>query len=97
MQSIIPRNEKGTCFLCGLVTHTDEHHIFGGHANRKKSEADGLKVYLCRSCHSLVHSDYTYNVQLKQVGQELWQRTYRKTVEDFIDRYGKNYLWEVDE
>lgn len=93
MQSIIPGDENGKCFLCGRVGPTDEHHIFGGHANRKLSELDGLKINLCRTCHTTAHSDYKTNVALKKIGETAWLKAYRKQVEDFIDRYGKNYLW----
>lgn len=93
MQSIIPHNTKGVCYLCGKHTNTDEHHIFGGTANRKLAEADGLKVYLCRTCHETVHSDYTTNVELKRIGEKAWLVYNSKNVEDFIKRYGKNYFW----
>lgn len=93
MQSIIAGDEKGKCFVCGRKCKTDVHHIFGGHANRKLSEMDGLKVNLCRSCHEKAHSDYKTNVALKQVGEECWLLAYRKKIDDFIDRYGKNYLY----
>ena len=92
MDSIIAHNTKGTCYLCGRHGRTDEHHIFGGTANRKLSEADGLKVYLCRTCHETAHSDYSVNVALKQIGEKTYLECHNKTVEDFIRRYGKNYL-----
>ena len=49
MKSII-NTKKGECFLCGRITHTEEHHIFGGQ-NRKLSEKYGLKIQACPLCH----------------------------------------------
>lgn len=68
--------EKGSpCYLCmKMRPHYEwkravhEHHIFGG-SNRDKSEAEGLKVYLCLEHHisgkEAVHNieDYTDNVR----------------------------------
>ena len=54
-----------------------EHHIFGG-SNRDKSEATGLKVYLCL--------DHHVN------GKEAVHKTH--TREEFMKLFGKNYLEE---
>ena len=49
--------KKGTCFICGCHGYTEKHHIFGGVANRRLSEADGLWVYLCPVT-VLLHLDF---------------------------------------
>ena len=94
-KSIIKGDEKGVCFICKRTTPTENHHILGG-GNRKKADRDGLTVHLCHYCHNEppngVHYNKDRNIKLKQIGQRAWMQTYRKTVEDFIKEYGKNYL-----
>lgn len=95
-KSIIKGTQKGVCYLCRRFGATEEHHIFGGVANRKKSERDGLKVDLCHFCHNEppngVHFNKDRNIRLRQIGQRTWMEKYGKTIEDFIKEYGKNYL-----
>lgn len=45
MKSII--QSKKECFECMSYSNLEIHHIFFGSANRKLSEQDGLKVWLC--------------------------------------------------
>ena len=49
-KSIIDRDMKNQCFICGKTGYTERHHIYGS-ANRKYSEQYGLTVYLCPECH----------------------------------------------
>ena len=95
-KSIIKGTQKGVCYLCRRFGATEEHHIFGGIANRKKSERDGLKVDLCHFCHNEppngVHFNKDRNNRLRQIGQKAWMDYYGKTIEEFIEEYGKNYL-----
>ena len=54
-------------------------------------------MYLCIKHHRGdygVHGKYgkDLNLYLKQIAQKRWQEYYNKTKEDFIARYGKNYL-----
>lgn len=94
MDSIIHTNaSRGTCFEClRKMPHLDVHHIFGG-PNRSRSDEDGLTVYLCRECHNALHHSkdsgamqYRYH----RIGQEAYERTH--TREEFMERYGRNYL-----
>ena len=95
MNSIIPGNEKGKCFICGLYCRTEEHHIFGG-ASRTKSEKYGLKVDLCHDCHNEppngVHFNAVNNNRLKATGQKAAMLAYHWSKEDFIKEMGRNYL-----
>lgn len=71
------------------------HEVFFG-KNRQKSIEDGLVVFLTPKLHNMsnygVHFNPGFDKELKKVGQETWMKQNNKTVEDFIERYGKNYL-----
>lgn len=75
----------------GLVRH---EVMFG--RNRQKSIEDGLVVFLTPEMHNMseygVHFNPTFDRDLKQAGQRIWQEHYKKSSDDFIKRYGKNYL-----
>lgn len=72
-----------------------KHHIFGG-ANRKLSEKDGLYIFLTPEMHNMsymgIHFNQAFMDYAHSVGQISWMKYYNKTKEDFIKRYGKNYL-----
>ena len=71
------------------------HEVFFG-KNRKKSIEDGLIVFLRPQDHNMseygVHFNLGFDKELKQEGQRIWQEHYGKSTEEFIKRYGKNYL-----
>lgn len=94
-KSIIPGDRKGICYLCKRVGFTENHHIFRG-KNRKRADADGLTVYLCHFCHNEpprgVHFNKDMDLRLKQIGQRVWMQHHGKTVDEFIQAYGRNYL-----
>lgn len=97
--------EKGSpCYLCmKMRPHYEwqkavhEHHIFGG-SNRDKSEAEGLKVYLCLDHHingkEAVHNNAELMRELRQDGQKAFEQNH--TREEFMKLFGKNYLEEMD-
>lgn len=93
MAKSILQTEK-RCFLCGSQTWLEEHHIFEGTANRKISEKNGFKVYLCHYCHNEppkgVHFNRANNLKLKRACQRKYEETH--TREDFMRLIGKNYL-----
>lgn len=72
------------------------HEVFFGTANRKKSIEDGLVVYLTPENHNMsdegVHFNKAFDLELKRAGERIWLDYYGKTEEDFIQRYGRNYL-----
>lgn len=95
MKSIM--QTKKECFECSSCLNLEEHHIFFGTANRKLSEQDGLKVWLCPYHHrgtTGVHGKdgHTLDKYLKSVAQITYMQKNNKTKEDFIKRYGRNYL-----
>lgn len=75
--------------------NSHRHEIFFG-KNRQKSIQDGLVVFLRPELHNMsnkgVHFNKEFDLQLKQAGQRRWQEYYKKTTDDFIKRYGRNYL-----
>lgn len=87
------------CYLCSKNGQTDRlerHHIFGG-ANRGKSEEDGLWVWLCgNECHrngkQAAHRSRNTMISLHRAGELAYLEAYNKTKEDFLTRYGRNYL-----
>ena len=92
MRSIITNSKA--CYICGKEGTETHHCIFG--SKRKLADEDGLTVRLCRDCHTAVHSsikdfDKWMQKALKKVAQEKWEEKYG-TREEFIQRYGRNYL-----
>ena len=94
MKSLVS-NEK-ECFVCGTPLDIHRHHIYFGRANRSKSEEDGCWCYLCARHHNMsnegVHINHELDLHLKRMCQALWMEHYQKTKEEFIKRYGRNYL-----
>ncbi len=81
------------CYLCGAVTGLEEHHVFGGVANRKISEKYGLKVWLCHDHHTGKNgAQYNRDVNqgLKQLAQTAFEARYSH--EDWMRIIRKNYL-----
>ncbi len=73
------------------------HEVFFGRKNRQQSIKDGLVVFLTWGAHEGtdgVHgkNGKAFNLYLKKIGQQAWQDYYKKTTQDFINTYGKNYL-----
>jgi hypothetical protein len=95
MAKSIMQAEK-ECYLCGSQSMLEEHHVFGGTANRKISEKHGLKVWLCHQCHNEppngVHHNAKHNHQLKAEAQKAAMLYYGWSENTFIKIFGKNYL-----
>lgn len=92
MKSIM--QDKEECYLCHTTYWLEEHHIFGGNPNRKKSEKYGLKVKLCHFCHNEppngVHFNQEKMLKLKQAGQRAFEEHYPD--KDFLIEFGRNYI-----
>lgn len=94
MKSIICDTKK--CYVCNYERYVEEHHVLFG-KNRKKSEEDGLKVYLCYEHHRGTNGVHGKNgkdldIYLKEIAEKRWIEYYGKTKEEFRERYGRNYL-----
>jgi hypothetical protein len=93
MKSIISTEHR--CYMCGSVHWLEEHHVFGG-GLRKKSERYGLKVPLCHYCHNEppegVHFNRERALILKRVAQRAAMKVYGWTKQQFIEKFGGNYI-----
>ncbi len=105
MKSIIVNPEyMGYCLICGRP-YVEIHHVFGGAANRRLSEEDGLVMPLCPEHHNSgamsVHMSHEMKALSHMVGQlayelELVSTGAAKSKDEargmFQSRYGKSYL-----
>lgn len=90
----ILQSDTTYCFLCGRRDRKlDRHEPFQG-AYRDKSKADGLWVALCHTpCHEgRAHGERTIREYLCRYTQEVAMEHYGWTTEEWIARYGKNWL-----
>ena len=92
MRSILQSDK--VCYLCGRTYGLEKHHVFGGVANRRISEAHGFWVYLCGStCHRGTDGaqyDREKNLTLKADAQKAFERTHTRA--EWMKLIGKNYL-----
>ena len=92
MKSILQQDK--VCYLCGRTFGLEKHHIFGGVANRKISEAQGLWVWLCgETCHRGVDgAQYNpdKNKLLKYQAQMAFEKTHSHA--EWMKIIGRNYL-----
>lgn len=93
MKSILQQEKE--CYICHTTQGLELHHVINGVANRKKSDADGLTLWLCHRHHTgskySVHMNQELDLILKKKAQLVWERKYGDR-EAFIKRYGKSYL-----
>lgn len=87
--------DEKECYVCGVMQNIHIHEVYFG-KNRTKSIEDGCCIYLCGKHHNQsndgVHFNKELDLKIKQRMQLYWMKEYNKTVEDFIKRYGRNYL-----
>ena len=91
--SIIQKNKE--CIVCSTRLNIHTHEVFFG-KNRQKSIEDGCCIYLCGNHHNMsskgIHFDHALDLKIKQKMEKAWLEYYNKTTNDFIKRYGRNYL-----
>lgn len=95
MNSILQSNKE--CYFCKNKSNLHKHHIMKGIRNRKKAEEDGLWVYLCYEHHegtNGVHGKNGHNLDIMLIkkAEEQWLCCNNKTKNDFIKKYGRNYI-----
>lgn len=87
--------EEKKCLVCGCVQNIHIHEVFFGR-NRSKSIEDGCCVYLCGRHHNQsndgVHFNKKLDTEIKKKMEKEWLVYYNKTIDEFIKKYGKNYL-----
>lgn len=86
--------KKCVMFATLQIISTYTRCFFG--KNRQKSIEDGCCVYLCGKHHNQsnlgVHFNKELDNMLKQQTEIAWMKKYNKTTDDFIKRFGKNYV-----
>ena len=99
MQSIMQKEKY--CFLCGATSgeHLDRHHVFQS-SLRNQSEKYGLWVYLCHDkCHEngkyAAHRCAETREKLRRAAQLIAMKEYNWTVDDWRERFYKNYLEDI--
>lgn len=99
--SIMQDKDDKTCYVCRYLSgdttewnYREEHHIFGGRANRRLSEENGLKVKLCYAHHRNakigVHFNPELDLWLRRTAQAEFEKT--RTREEFVSMFGKSVL-----
>ena len=79
---------------------SERHEIFEGRTgNRDKSIEDGLVIFLTPEMHRTGKISFHKNpkfwkeiVEIQKIAQQAWMDHYDKSIVDFIERYGRNYL-----
>ncbi len=89
-------NDLEHCIECGRY-NVQLHEVFFNRAYRHKSIEDGLVIPLCKELHHNgntigIHQDIELNMKYRKLAEKIWLEHYNKTIEDFRERYGKNYL-----
>lgn len=89
---IMPKNKLYSTVRTKI--YCERHEIYFSKAYRQKSINDGLIVFLTRESHrgtNGVHGKNgdKLNRQLKRLAEKAWTSYYKKTKEEFIERYGK--------
>lgn len=94
MQTVLQVEKE--CWFCQTTLYLEDHHIFGG-PRRKISEKYGLKVWLCHKHHTgssteSVHRNYLFSLNLKEIAQRYWENNNLGTRQQFVNKFGRNYL-----
>lgn len=95
MKSILQTEKE--CYFCKDL-RVEEHHIYFG-PNRKVSEKNGFKVWLCNLHHTgsisgiskyAVHFNRKKDLELKKECQRIYERNHTRA--SFIKLIGRSYL-----
>lgn len=95
--SIMPENSNYSTFR---YVGSERHEIFEGRTgNRIKSIEDGLVIFLTPEMHRTgkksIHLNPKYwdeEIKIKAIAERAWCDYYQKKPEDFLKRYGRNYI-----
>lgn len=87
--SIMP---SSTLYFNKKTKGCEKHHIFGGVANRPKSEEYGLFIWLTPDQHKYLHDHPLEMIQLKKIAQATFMNHYNKSTTEFINLFGRSWL-----
>ncbi len=87
-ESIISEREE--CFICHTELNITRHELVYGTANRKKSKALGVWIWICPRCHNIAHRDKQTIDTLHKLAQQECDNWYGEGT--FFEVYGVNYL-----
>lgn len=92
---IMPKSKKYSTVR--TKKYSERHEVFFSKAYRMKSIKDGLIIFLTEKDHrgtNGVHGKNgdKLNRYLKRTAEKAWINYYKKTKEEFQQRYGKNYI-----
>lgn len=79
---------------------SERHEICEGRTgNRKKSIEDGLVIFTTPELHRtgklsihLSPKEWEEKTHMKEIAEKRWLEYYHKDIEDFIKKFGRNYL-----
>ena len=86
--SIMPPSKQ---YFTKKTKGCEKHHIFGGVANRPKSEQYGLFVWMTEEQHRHYTEHPLENQKLKKTAQAAFMHHYNKSTEEFIDIFGRSW------
>jgi len=91
--SIMQTEKK--CYLTGRTDNLHIHHIYGGTANRRISDANGFWVWLTGQWHNQdsrvdVHHNHELDMMLKRKCQEVYEQEHLRS--EFMALIGRSYL-----
>ena len=87
--SIMP---PSTLYFTKKTKGCEKHHIFGGVANRPKSEEYGLFVWMTEEQHRYYTEHPLENQKLKKIAQDAFIKHYCTSIDTFIDIFKKNFF-----
>lgn len=86
---------KKECYVCKTTSNIHIHEVYFGR-NRQKSIEDGCCIYLCGKHHNLsnqgIHFNHELDMAIKKIMEQKWCEYYNKNIDDFLIRFGRNYL-----
>lgn len=86
--SIMPPSKQ---YFTKKTKGCEKHHIFGGVANRPKSEQYGLFVWMTEEQHRHYTEHPLENQKLKKTAQAAFMYHYNKSKKEFRTIFGKNW------
>lgn len=88
--------EMDHCLICHETKNLHIHEVFYGYGKRQISIKEGLCISLCPFHHNAsnhgVHFNKELDLKIKRFAEKKWLEHNNKTVEDFIQLMGKNWL-----